>query len=97
MHFIVLIEQALLDNLRKLSWTGGSGHIARFNTLAIGHNKHANEKRISCWPFAVKKLRGTNHQDFVFIHPPVISHGAFELRIDNNWFCKVLFLFQVES
>ena len=29
--------------------------------------------------------------------PPGISHGAFELRMDNVWFCKVLLLFQVES
>ncbi len=26
-----------------------------------------------------------------------ISHGAFELRMDNVWLCKVLLLFQVES
>jgi hypothetical protein len=100
MHFIVLIEQAhtsALDTRRKLSSTGGRGHIALFNTLAIGHTKHANEQRISCWPFAVKKLRGINRQDFVFIRPPGISHGAFELRLDNIWFCKVLLLFQVES
>ncbi len=71
--------------------------IALLNTLAIRHTKHANEQYISCWPFAVKKLRGTNHQDFAFIRPPGILHGAFELRVDNILFCKVLLLFQVES
>jgi hypothetical protein len=97
MHLSYLQNRALLDTLRKLSSTGGLGHIALFNTLAIGHTKHANEQRISCWPFAVKTLRGTNSQDFAFIRPPEISHGAFELRMDNIWFCKVLLLFQVES
>ena len=51
---------------------------------------------ISSWPF-VKKLRGSDRKVFVFIQPPGISHGAFELRMDNVWFCKVLLLFQVES
>ena len=92
-----LQNRALLDTLRKLSSTGGRGHIALLNTLAIGHTKRANEQRISCWPFAVKKLRGTNRQDFAFIRPPGILHGVFELRMDNIWFCKVLLLFQVES
>jgi hypothetical protein len=73
------------------------GLIALFKTLSIGHTKHANEQRISCWPLAVKNLRGTNRQDFAFICPPGISHGAFELRVNNTWFCKVLLLFQVES
>ena len=55
------------------------------------------EQRISCHPFAKKQLRGANRQDFVFIRPPGISHGAFELRMDNIWFCKVLLLFQIDS
>ena len=87
-----------VDTQRKLRSTRGSGHIVLFNTLAIGHTKHPNEHRISSsWPFAAKKLRGANSQDFVFMHPPGISHGAFELRMDNVWFCKILLLFQVES
>ncbi len=77
--------------------SGGNGHIVLFNALAIGHTKHPNEQSISSWPFAAKKMRGANHQDCVFIRPPGISHGAFELRMDNIWFCKVLLLFQVES
>ena len=81
-----LQNRALLDTLRKLRSTGGTGHIVIFNTLPIGHTKHPNEQRISCWPFAGKKLRGSNRQDFVFIRPPGISHGAFELRMDNVWF-----------
>jgi hypothetical protein len=82
--------------LYVLHATGGKGHIALFNTLAIGHTKHANEQRISCHPFVKKQLRGANRQDFVFIRPPGISHGAFALRMDNIWFCKVLLLFQID-
>ena len=53
-----LQNRALLDTLRKLRSTGGTGHIVIFNTLAIGHTKHPNEWRISCWPFAGKKTEG---------------------------------------
>ena len=86
-----------MNTLRKLRSTGGTGHVVIFNTLAIGHTMHPNEQRISSHPFAVKTLRGSNRQDFVFIRPPGISHGAYELRMDNVWFCKVLLLFEVES
>ena len=96
-YLFYLQNRALLDTLRKLRSTGGTGHIVIFNTLAIGHTKHPNEQRISCWPFAGEKPRKSNRQDFVFIRPPGISHGAFELRMDNVWFCKILLLFQVES
>jgi hypothetical protein len=82
--------------LRKLKSSGGSCEIVVFNALAIGHTKHPHEQRISSWPFT-KKLRGSNHQDYVFILPPGISgNGTFELIMDNVCFCKVL-LFQVES
>ena len=39
----------------------------------------------------------TNRQDMVFIRPPGISDGAFQLRMDNIWFCKlqVLLLFKI--
>jgi hypothetical protein len=37
----------------------------------------------------------TNHQDMVFIRPPGISDGAFQLRIDNIWFCTLLLLFKI--
>ena len=96
LHLNDLQNRGLLDTLRKLKSSGGSGHIAVFNTLAIGHTKHPHEQRISSWPFK-NKLRASNRQDYVFIRPPGISHGAFELRMDNVWFCKVLLLFQVES
>lgn len=92
-----LQNRSLLETLRKLKSTGGTGHILVFNTLAIGHTKHPNEQRIACWPFVQKTLRGSNRQDFVFIRPPGISHGAFEFRMDNVWFCKVLLLFQIDS
>ncbi len=91
-----LQNRGLLDTLRKLKSSGGSSEIVVFNTLAIGHTKHPHEQRISSWQFNFF-LRGSNCQDYVFIRPPGISHGAFELRMDNVWFCKVLLLFQVES
>jgi hypothetical protein len=78
--------------LRLLTWAYRS-----LQHTAIGHTKHPNEQRISSWPFAVKKLSGANRQDSVFIRPPGISHGAFELRMDNVWFCKILLLFEIES
>ncbi len=52
---------------------------------------------MSSFPFAIKRLRASNRQDFVFIRPPGISHGALQLRMDNVWFCKVLLLFEIES
>jgi len=96
-YLLHLQNRGLLETLRKLKSTGGSGHIVIFNTLAIGHTKHPHEQRISSWPFPGEKLRASNRQDFVFIRPPGISHGAFQLRMDNVWFCKVLLLFQIES
>ena len=53
--------------------------------------------RISSWPFVVKKLRQSNRQDMVFIRPPGISEGAFQLRMGNIWFCKLLLLFKIRS
>ncbi len=94
-YLLHLQNRGLLETLRKLKSTGGSGHIVVFNTLAIGHTKHPHEQRISSWPFQGGKLRASNHQDFVFIRPPCISHWAFQLRMDNVWFCKVLLLFQI--
>ena len=53
--------------------------------------------RISSWPFVPKKLQLSNRQDYVFIRPPGISDGAFQLRIDNIWFCKLLLLFSIDT
>jgi hypothetical protein len=73
------------------------GHISLYTTLLIGHVKHTGQMRISCWPTTPKKLQQTNHQDWVFIRPSGISEGAFQLRIDNIWFCKLLLLFPIET
>jgi hypothetical protein len=43
-----------------------------------------------------KNLQQTNRQDWVFNRPPGISEGAFQLRIDNIWFFKLLLLFTIE-
>ena len=40
-------------------------------------------------------LKKYNRQDYVFIRPPGISEGAFQLRMDNIWFCKLLLLFKL--
>jgi hypothetical protein len=53
--------------------------------------------RVSSWPFVPKSLKQTNRQDMVFIRPPGISDGAFQLRIDNVWFCKLLLLFKIDT
>jgi hypothetical protein len=86
-----------LDTLQILRSSAGRGHILLYNTLAIGHKKHPGEQRVSSWPFAVRKLRGSNRQVFVFIRPPGIARGAFELRMDDVWFCKLLLLFEIVS
>ncbi len=50
-------------------------------------------------PKLKKKLRASNSQAFDFIQPlaPGVFHGAFQLRMDNVWFCKLLLLFEIES
>jgi hypothetical protein len=57
--------------------------------------------RVSSWPFVPKKLpkklQQTNRQDMVFISPPGISDGRFQLRINNVWFCKLLLLFKIDT
>jgi hypothetical protein len=72
-------------------------YILLHSTLAINHTKHPGEQRVSSYPFPNKKLRGSNRQDFIFIRPPGIAHEAFELRMDNVWYCKILLLFETES
>ncbi len=41
-------------------------------------------------------IAADQHQDWVFIHPPGISESAFQLRIDNIWFCKLLLMLTIE-
>jgi hypothetical protein len=66
-YLFYLQNRALQDTLRILPTSGGTGRIAVFNALTIGHTKHSGEQRISSFPFAVKKMRASNRQDFVFI------------------------------
>ena len=42
-------------------------------------------------------MRQSNRQDVVFIRPPGISEGTFQLRMGNIWFCKLLLLFKIRS
>ena len=92
----VVQNRALLDTLRIFQSNNNSiGHIVLYSSLLIGHTQHKGHMRISSCPFVPRKLQKSNHQDYVFIRPPGISHGAFQLRIDNIWFCKPLLLFKL--
>jgi hypothetical protein len=63
----------------------------------IGNTKISGEQRISSWQFTGKTLKGSNRHDLVFIRPPGIPPGNFELRMDNLWFGRVLLLFSIEA
>lgn len=89
--------RGLLDTLQLLESAEGEGHLRMYSTLLIGHKKYAGEQRVACWPFKGKTLQKSNRQDLVFARPPGIDKGGFQLRIDNVWFCRVLFLFSMES
>ena len=88
-------NRALLDTLRIHRSNNNQGHIVLYTTLLIGHTQHPGHMRVSSRPMVPKKLQQTNRQDWVFIRPPGISDGAFQLRMDNIWFCKLLLLFKI--
>jgi hypothetical protein len=73
------------------------GRIVLYSTLLIGHTKRKDHMRLSSWPFVPMTLQQTNPQDMVFIRPPGISDGAFQLTMDNIWFCKLLLLFKIHT
>ena len=75
----------------------GSGHFRVFGTVAIGHELHKGCQRVQCWPFKDMLYYGSNRQDFVFIRPPGLQPGEFQLSPDNVWFCKVLLLFTIQA
>jgi len=89
--------RGLLDTLQLLQSAKGEGHLRLFSTLLIGHKIYAGEQRVACWPFKGKTLQKSNRQDLVFVRPPGIDKGGFQLRIDNIWFCRVLLLFSFDS
>ena len=91
----VVQNRALLDTLRIFQSNHNKGHIVLYTTLLIGHTQHQGHMRIYSCPFVPKKLKKSNRQDYVFIRPPGISEGAFQLRMNNIWFCKVLLLFKL--
>ncbi len=47
--------------------------------------------------FCCEKLRALSSQDFVFIWPFGIFHGASQPLMGNVWFCKLLLLFEIKS
>jgi hypothetical protein len=72
-------------------------YYAYFAYKSIRHTEYPGDMHISSWPFVPKKLRGTNRQDMVYIRPHGISVGAFQLRMGNIWFCKLLRLFKIST
>ncbi len=52
-----------------------------------GLGKHSIGVRLGC------KI---NRQDMVFIRPPGISDGAFQLKMNSIWFRKLLLLFKID-
>ncbi len=92
-------NRALLDTLRIHQSNNNRGHIVLYSTLLLGHTQHKGHMRLSLGPFVPRKLQQTrtNRQDTVFLRPPGISDGTFQLRMDNIWFCKLLPLFKIHT
>ncbi len=92
-------NRALLDTLLIHQSNTNRGHIVLYATLLIGHTQHKGHMRVSSWPFVPRKSQQTNRQpeDMLFIRPPGISDAAFQLRMDNIWFCKLLLLFKIHT
>ncbi len=91
---------ALLDTLRIQQSNRNTVHIILYTTLLVGHTPYPGYMRMSSWPFVSKQLRNSNRQDSVltvFIRPPGISEGDFQLRMGDIWFCKLLLLFKIRS
>ncbi len=72
-------NRALLDTLCIHLSNNNQGHIVLYFTLLIGHTQHTGHMRASLWSFVLKKLQQTNRQDWVFIRPPGISDGAWDI------------------
>ncbi len=94
-HMSYILHIFYILRLKKSNAT--QGHICLYSTLLIEHTKHQGVMSISSWPFVPQKLQQSNPQDYVFIRPSGISEGAFQLRIDNIWFCKLLLLFSIDT
>ena len=68
--------------MRSLNHHNVEVHVTKFKHMVKLLQLH----HFSSWPFVSKKLQTSNRQDMVFIRPPGISQGAFELRMGNIWF-----------
>ena len=82
----ILRSEVFLTRCNCCSPPKDEGHLRLFSTLLIGHKIYAGEQRVACWPFKGKTLQKSNRQDLVFVLPPGIDKGGFQLRIDNIWF-----------
>ncbi len=92
-------NRALLDTLRlhQSSTNHWQGHICIYSTLLIGHTEHPGQMLVLSLQFVPKQMHRTYRQDMVFIRPPGISDGVFQLRMGNIWFCKLLLLFKIST
>ncbi len=90
-------NRALLDTLCIHQSKNNRGHIVLYSTLLIWHTQHKGHMRLSLWQFVQRKLQQTNRQGMVFIRQSGISDGAFQLKMDNIWFCKLLPLFKIHT
>ena len=89
--------QALLHTLLLLTYAKHGRHWRMYLTLLVGHKKYPGEQHVCCWPFKGRQLQKSNSQDMVIDQSPAIHNGGFRLRINNVWFCKVLFHFTFVS
>jgi hypothetical protein len=90
-------NRALLGTLRIHRSNNNQGHIVLYSALLIRHTQYKGQMPVSLWPFVPRTLQRINRQDLVFIRPPGISDGTFQLRMDNIWFCNLLLLFKIHT
>ncbi len=96
LYICYIQNRRLLDTLQVLRSSVGRGRILLYNTLAIGHTKHAGEQSVSSWPFPNTILRGlTVRASSSF--PPLALHIGRLSRMDKVWFCKLLLLFEIDG
>ncbi len=72
------------------------GHFQLFSALSIGHKQLPGFQRVISRPFSVKRYRGSNRQDLVFVRPPDACKD-FRVSINTVWFCLLRFSFYTST
>ena len=93
-------DWALLDTLKLLQSAKHGGHLRMYSTLLIGHKNIQGSSVSAAGPSragSFKSLSVSRRQNMVMVRPTFIDKGGFQLRIDNVWFWRVLFLFSLVS